>query len=64
VWTSLRHGAPLEADAYHERILALTRAHGVSAPVNTLVLARLRDAARAHAGPACYAARELLPDGS
>ena len=41
VWTSLRHGGPLEADAYHERILALARAHGVSAPVNARVLGRL-----------------------
>jgi 2-dehydropantoate 2-reductase len=62
VWTSLRHGAPLEADAYHERIIGLARAHGTPAPVNTLVLARLLDAARSRRGPECYAARELLPE--
>jgi 2-dehydropantoate 2-reductase len=61
VWTSLRHGAPLEADGYHERILALARAHGVPAPVNALVLARLRAAARSRLGPESCSARELLP---
>ena len=61
VWTSLRHGAPLEADGYHERILALARAHGVPAPVNALVLARLRAAARSRLGPEFCSARELLP---
>jgi 2-dehydropantoate 2-reductase len=61
VWTSLRHAAPLEARGYHERILALARTHGVPAPVNALVLARLLDAARLGLGPECYAARELLP---
>jgi 2-dehydropantoate 2-reductase len=61
VWTSLRHGAPLEADAYHERILALARAHGVPAPVNERVLARLLDAAHRQLGPECVAAEELLP---
>ena len=60
VWTSLRHAAPLEADAYHERILALARKHGVPAPVNALVLKRLLDAAGRGLGPECYAARELL----
>ena len=62
VWTGLRHGAPLEADAYHERILALARQHGTAAPVNALVLARLLDAARNNRGPECSSARELLPD--
>jgi len=61
VWTSLRQAAPLEADAYHERILALARTHGVPAPVNTLVLERLRDAARRRLGPECFPARDLLP---
>jgi 2-dehydropantoate 2-reductase len=61
VWTSLRHGAPLEADAYHERILALARAHGVPAPVNARVLERLLEAARGDAGPESCSARDLLP---
>ena len=61
VWTGLQGTAPLEADGYHERILGLARARGIPAPVNALVLARLRDAARRRLGPECYAARELLP---
>jgi 2-dehydropantoate 2-reductase len=60
VWTSLRHGSPLEADAYHERILSLARAHGVPAPVNAQVRARLLDAAQRRLGPECCAAEELL----
>jgi ketopantoate reductase len=63
VWTSLRHGAPLEADAYHERIVALARQHGTAAPVNALVRARLLDAARRNLGPESYAAHDLLPSG-
>jgi len=61
VWTSLRHGGPLEADAYHARILALAREHGVPAPVNALVLEKLRDAESRGLGPECFAARDLLP---
>jgi 2-dehydropantoate 2-reductase len=61
VWTSLRRGAPLEADAYHERILALAGAHGVPAPVNALARDRLLDAALRKLGPECCAAEELLP---
>jgi 2-dehydropantoate 2-reductase len=61
VWTSLRFATPLEADAYHERILALASTHGVPAPVNALVLARLLEAARRSLGPECFTARELLP---
>jgi 2-dehydropantoate 2-reductase len=62
VWTSLRHGAALEADGYHERILALARSHDVAAPVNAHVLERLLHAARARLGPECFSAHELLPD--
>jgi 2-dehydropantoate 2-reductase len=61
VWTALRSGAPLEADAYHERILALAEQHGLAAPVNRLVLEKLREAARTALGPECCEARELLP---
>jgi 2-dehydropantoate 2-reductase len=61
VWTSLRHGGPLEADAYHERIMALARAHGVPAPVNERVRERLLAAAERRLGPESHAARELLP---
>jgi len=61
VWTSLGHAAPIEADAYHGRILALARTHRVPAPVNALVQGRLRDAARRRLGPECFPARDLLP---
>jgi 2-dehydropantoate 2-reductase len=61
VWTSLRSGAPLEADAYHERILALAERHGIEAPVNRLVLARLREAWQQELGPESFPARALLP---
>ena len=61
VWTSLRRAVLLEADGYHERILGLARTHGVPAPVNALVLERLREAAGRSLGPECYTARELLP---
>jgi 2-dehydropantoate 2-reductase len=61
VWTALRAGAPLEADAYHERILALAERHGVAAPVNRRVLEKLREAAGCRLGPECFAAGALLP---
>jgi len=61
VWTSLRSGSPLEADAYHERILALAQRHAVPAPVNRRVLEKLREAERQRLGPECFGARELLP---
>ena len=61
VWTSLRSGASLEADAYHERILALAERHSVPAPVNRRVLEKLREACRGRLGPECFEARALLP---
>jgi 2-dehydropantoate 2-reductase len=63
VWTALRSGAPLEADAYHERILALAERHRVAAPVNRRVLETLREAASKGLGPECCEARALLPGG-
>jgi 2-dehydropantoate 2-reductase len=61
VWTSLCSGAPLEADAYHERILALAEQYFVPAPVNRVVLDKLREAAHRRLGPECFEARALLP---
>jgi 2-dehydropantoate 2-reductase len=61
VWSALRHGGPLEADGYHETVLALARRHGISAPVNQRVLALLRRAARESRGPESLRAAELLP---
>jgi 2-dehydropantoate 2-reductase len=61
VWTALSSGAPLEADAYHERILALAERHAVAASVNRRVLEKLREAAREGLGPERCEARALLP---
>jgi 2-dehydropantoate 2-reductase len=61
VWAALRHGAPLEADAYHERILRLAAAAEVPAPVNARVLALLLRQAQAGAGPESLGAEECLP---
>jgi 2-dehydropantoate 2-reductase len=60
VWSSLRAGAPLEADAYHRRVLALARRHGVPAPLNERVLRLLLDARNRRRGPECLSAAELL----
>ena len=61
VWSALRHGGPLEADAYHERILRLADAAELPAPVNARVLALLLRQARAGAGPESLSAEECLP---
>lgn len=51
VWAALRYGAPLEADLYHERIVALARAHGVAAPMNARALDLALRARREGRGP-------------
>jgi 2-dehydropantoate 2-reductase len=61
VWASLERGAPPEADAYHQRILDLAHAHGLTAPTNARVLEHLKRAFAAGTGPECLAADELLP---
>jgi 2-dehydropantoate 2-reductase len=60
VWSALRHGAPLEADAYHRRILGLAAQAGIPAPVNARVLEVLLRQAAAGAGPESVAAAEIL----
>jgi 2-dehydropantoate 2-reductase len=60
VWAALRHGGPLEADAYHRRILDLAGRHAVAAPLNARVLAALERAERESRGPESLSARELL----
>jgi 2-dehydropantoate 2-reductase len=60
VWTGLREGRPLEAEAYHRRVLDLAARAGLPAPANARVLAALERAAREGLGPECYAAAELL----
>jgi 2-dehydropantoate 2-reductase len=61
VWSALRHGGPLEADAWHERILGLAREAGLPTPVNARVLEVLLRQARAGAGPESVSAQECLP---
>jgi 2-dehydropantoate 2-reductase len=60
VWTSLREGRPLEADAYHRRILRLAAERGVEAPLNARVLAALLRARDEGLGPESFGAAELL----
>jgi 2-dehydropantoate 2-reductase len=60
VWSALRHGGPLEADAYHRRILDLASAHGVPAAMNARVLEVLLRQAASGAGPESVAAAEIL----
>jgi 2-dehydropantoate 2-reductase len=60
VWAALRHGGPLEADAYHRRILELAAAAGLAAPVNARVLELLLRQAGRGAGPESVAAAEIL----
>jgi 2-dehydropantoate 2-reductase len=64
VWTGLREGRPLEAPAYHRRILELAAHHGVAAPRNARVLEALGLAQREGRGPECFGAEELLGEGS
>jgi 2-dehydropantoate 2-reductase len=65
VWAALRRGAPVEADAYHRRILELARSHDLDAPCNARVLEALLRAARGGLGPECTSATELFgPPGS
>jgi 2-dehydropantoate 2-reductase len=60
VWSSLRTGAPLEADAYHRRIAALARRHGLAAPANERVLRFLEEVHARRLGPESVGAAELL----
>jgi ketopantoate reductase len=60
VWSALRGGGPLEADAYHRRILDLAGHNGVPAPVNTRVLEILLRQAASGVGPESVAAAEIL----
>jgi len=60
VWAALRDGGPLEADAYHRRILDLAARAGLAAPVNARVLEILLRQAERGAGPESVAATEIL----
>jgi 2-dehydropantoate 2-reductase len=60
VWRSLRSDVPLEANAFHQRILELAAAHGIPAPTNARVLEKLVEAKAGRRGPECFSAVELL----
>lgn len=60
VWGALRHGSPLEADHYHDRILSLARRGGVPAPMNARALALVRRAVRDGLGPESARCRDFL----
>jgi 2-dehydropantoate 2-reductase len=60
VWSALRAGGPLEADAYHRRILDLASARGIPAPMNARVLATLERVALDSLGPESVGAAEIL----
>jgi 2-dehydropantoate 2-reductase len=60
VWAALRHGGPLEADAYHRRILDLAARAGLAAPLNARVLEILLRQAERGAGPESVAASDIL----
>jgi 2-dehydropantoate 2-reductase len=62
VWSALRHGTSLEADAYHRRILRLADEAATPAPVNAKVLDVLLRQAANGAGPESVSAAELLGD--
>jgi len=62
VWTGLREGRALEAEAYHRRILELAARSGGAAPLNARVLEALGRAQREGLGPECFGAAELLGD--
>ena len=51
VWGSLRHGSPLEAELYHERILALAETHTIEVPMNRRALELVLRAHREGRGP-------------
>ncbi len=60
VWSALRDGGPLEADAYHRRILDLAKRHGIETPQNAHVLAEVVRAFEARRGPERVRAEDLL----
>lgn len=64
VWSALRHGGPLEADAYHRTILGLAARAGSAAPQNARVLEVLLAAANEGAGPESVRAEALLASDS
>ena len=60
VWSALRSGGPLEADAYHRRIVEMAVQQQRAAPANARVLRFLLEARDRALGPECFSAEELL----
>jgi 2-dehydropantoate 2-reductase len=60
VWSCLQRGLTPDALGYHQVVLDLAGRHGLSAPVNTRVLAALRLAVAERRGPESVGALELL----
>lgn len=60
VWSALRHGGPLEADAYHRRIIDLATRHEVRATQNARLLDAVCEAYATGRGPECLRAMDLL----
>ena len=60
-WAALRDPArPLEADAYHRRIVELAAAHGTRAPANAVLQGAVTEAYRSRLGPERLGAEALL----
>jgi 2-dehydropantoate 2-reductase len=60
VWSALRDGSTLEADAYHRTILRLAAEYGLRAPMNERVLEVLLQAVEDRGGPERESATGLL----
>lgn len=60
VWASLDGGGPLEAERYHERILALATSHGLAAPMNRRALELALRARRERRRPESSSCAEFL----
>lgn len=60
VWGSLRHGSALEADLYHQRVLALAAEYNLSAPMNQRALDLLVRAQREQRGPESFHCADFL----
>ena len=64
VWASLDGGGPLEAERYHERILALAETHGIAAPMNRRALSIGLRARREGRRPESSSCAEFLSESS
>lgn len=64
LWQALQRGSPLEADAHHDLVIDLGRAHGVATPANVCARAAVARVVREALGPESLSAVECLgPSG-